>query len=365
MTTTDAKTTKSPGRFRLPDPPEREPDDMTSAEHLSQTGFQHHLKQFLGNPETTIVSGEKYIIARPGAEPKYPDLLVAFRLARPLPAGVDVRAMQVIERAFSVRRGRNRPAHDRSYDVRLVVWVDDPLARSDFLNPVGLDIGKAILVAASDGECYSMPKDALECWLERRAHHRERQQRCKHGSRQWVKRRNAIRDCNRKIGNIKTNAERHIAAAVTDRHDAVIVEKLRVSNMKRSARGTMENPGRNVTAKRGLNRTLAEIRPGALSRTLERRCEKTGTPFAAVDAHYTSQRCSECGYTDRENRKKQAEFLCLMCRHAANADHNAARNVLFRGAVIYLCCILVIRYAEAGARQHCGRTGVPSLADPP
>ena len=51
---------------------------MTSAEHLSETGLQHHLKQFLGNPETTIVSGEKYIIARRGSEPKFPDLLVAF-----------------------------------------------------------------------------------------------------------------------------------------------------------------------------------------------------------------------------------------------------------------------------------------------
>ena len=57
MTTADAKVTKSPSRFRLPDPPEREPDDMTSAEHLSETGL-HHLKQFLGNMETTIVSGE-------------------------------------------------------------------------------------------------------------------------------------------------------------------------------------------------------------------------------------------------------------------------------------------------------------------
>ena len=339
---------------------------MTSAEHLSQTGFQHHLKQFLGNPETTIVSGKKYIIARPGAEPKYPDLLVAFRLARPLPAGVDVRAMQAIERASSVRRSRNRPAHDRSYDVRLALWVDDPPARSDFLNPVGLDIGKAILVAASDGECYGMPKECAGVLAGA--------QGASPGAAEALQARFApvgpsirrsIRDCNRKMGNVKTNAERHMAVVITDRHDAVIVEKLRIRNMKRSARGTMENPGRNVAAKRGLNRTLAEIRPGSLSRTLERRCEKTGTPFAAVDAHYTSQRCSECGYTDRENRKKQAEFLCLMCRHAANADHNAARNVLFRGAVIYLCCILVIRYAEAGARQLCGRTGVPSLADPP
>ena len=78
MTTAHTKITNPPGHFRLPDPPEREPDDMTSAEQLSETGLHHHLKQFLGNPETTIVSGEKYITARRGGEMRYPDLLVAF-----------------------------------------------------------------------------------------------------------------------------------------------------------------------------------------------------------------------------------------------------------------------------------------------
>ena len=80
MTTSDA-TAKIPspkGRFRLPEPPEREPNDMTTLEHLSETGLHHHLKQFLGNPETTIVSGEKYLTARRGAEMRRPDLLVAF-----------------------------------------------------------------------------------------------------------------------------------------------------------------------------------------------------------------------------------------------------------------------------------------------
>ena len=80
MTTADthARTPEPAGRFRLPDIPEREPDDMTSAEHLSETGLHHHLKQFLRRPETTIVSGEKYITARRGADMRYPDLLVAF-----------------------------------------------------------------------------------------------------------------------------------------------------------------------------------------------------------------------------------------------------------------------------------------------
>ncbi len=80
MTTSDTatKVPRAEGRFRLPDAPEREPDDMTSAEHLSETGLHHHLKQFLGNIETTIVSGEKYVTAWRGAEMRYPDLLVAF-----------------------------------------------------------------------------------------------------------------------------------------------------------------------------------------------------------------------------------------------------------------------------------------------
>ena len=81
MTTSHAKIAKHPSRFRLPDPPEREPDDMTSAEHLSETGLQHHLKQFLGSAETTIVSGEKYVTARRGFDRKFPDLLVAFNVS--------------------------------------------------------------------------------------------------------------------------------------------------------------------------------------------------------------------------------------------------------------------------------------------
>ena len=49
MTTPDtfAKTPQAQGRFRLPDPPEREPDDMTSFDHLAANGNAYHLKQHL------------------------------------------------------------------------------------------------------------------------------------------------------------------------------------------------------------------------------------------------------------------------------------------------------------------------------
>ena len=67
--------------FRLPDPPEHPDDKMTSFKHLAATGHAHHLAMHLGNPETTLVAGERYVVVRPTrnmADSHYPDLLVAF-----------------------------------------------------------------------------------------------------------------------------------------------------------------------------------------------------------------------------------------------------------------------------------------------
>ncbi len=65
----------------LPDPPEREPDDMTSVQHLGENGNLHHLAQYLGNSDTTIVSGERYIVPTPGTPSSQrisPDMLISF-----------------------------------------------------------------------------------------------------------------------------------------------------------------------------------------------------------------------------------------------------------------------------------------------
>ena len=74
---TTAKTSRAGGRFRLPDIPEKHPDDMTTSKHLAQNGNMHHLLLHLGSRETTIVSGERYVCAAQGATIRYPDLLVA------------------------------------------------------------------------------------------------------------------------------------------------------------------------------------------------------------------------------------------------------------------------------------------------
>ena len=75
------KTPRAPGRFRLPDIPQREPDEVTSHKQLTDTGHAHHVAMHLGNLDSTLVTADRWIIAAPGTFrelARYPDLLVAF-----------------------------------------------------------------------------------------------------------------------------------------------------------------------------------------------------------------------------------------------------------------------------------------------
>jgi len=60
------------------------------------------------------------------------------------------------------------------------------------------------------------------------------------------------------------------------------------------------------------------------------KAEAEGIEATQVDPAYTSQRCSTCGTTLRENRPSQARFCCQKCGYEANADYNAAKNIGFK-----------------------------------
>ena len=57
-----------------------------------------------------------------------------------------------------------------------------------------------------------------------------------------------------------------------------------------------------------------------------------GISVEFVDARYSSQACSKCGYIDKRNRVCQSEFSCKnrQCGYQLNADYNAALNLASR-----------------------------------
>ena len=60
---------------------------------------------------------------------------------------------------------------------------------------------------------------------------------------------------------------------------------------------------------------------------VEYKAEMVGVSVEQVSPAYTSQRCSKCGTTLRENRKTQERFCCQKCGYEVNADYNAAKNI--------------------------------------
>lgn len=57
------------------------------------------------------------------------------------------------------------------------------------------------------------------------------------------------------------------------------------------------------------------------------KAEERGLTVARVDPRHTSQACSCCGHTARNNRRSQSRFVCRACGFELHADLNAARNI--------------------------------------
>ncbi|WP_405685807.1 RNA-guided endonuclease InsQ/TnpB family protein [Streptomyces sp. NBC_00057] len=121
-----------------------------------------------------------------------------------------------------------------------------------------------------------------------------------------------------------------ITVPIARTYGTVVVEALTITNMVKSARGTIEEPGKNVAQKSGLNRSISGEAWGRTVTMLTYKTARLGGTLHKVPAPGTSQRCSACGFTTPGNRESQAVFVCKNpdCGWSGNADHNAARNVL-------------------------------------
>jgi putative transposase len=98
-----------------------------------------------------------------------------------------------------------------------------------------------------------------------------------------------------------------------------------------SAKGTADAPGRNVRAKAHLNRAILDQGWRGFRTMLGYKLADRGGRLIEVSAAYTSQTCAACGVIDARGRRDQSHFACVACGHEADADANAAINILRRG----------------------------------
>lgn len=201
---------------------------------------------------------------------------------------------------------------------------------------VGLDAGVAKLATLSDGTVFE-PVNSFQKNQKTLARLQRQLSRKVKFSNNWQKQKRKIQRLHSCIANIRRDYLHKVTTTVSKNHAMIVIEDLKVSNMSKSAAGTVSQPGRNVRAKSGLNRSILDQGWYEMRRQLEYKQLWRGGQVLAVPPAYTSQRCACCGHTAKENRLSQSKFRCQVCGYTANADVNGARNILAAGHAVLAC----------------------------
>ena len=253
-------------------------------------------------------------------------------------------------------------------------WYISFCVEGDFTLPnasepgIGLDLGVAQSVTTSAGEVVSFPvattKESRRLrWLQAQASRRVK------GSarRRWAL--DQVAKLRRHLANRRKDAAHKLSTKLAVTHSLVVIEDLKVRNLTASAAGTPTNPGRNVAAKAGLNRSMLAQGHADFRRMLTYKCERSSARLVVVNPAYTSQECSHCHHVAPENRKSQADFRCVACGHSENADTNAAKNILAAGQAVSAqggsgisLAVELRTHPRVRRRKPPGSTGIPVKA---
>lgn len=192
---------------------------------------------------------------------------------------------------------------------------------------VGIDRGIAVFAALSDGTKIE-PLNSFRRIEAKLAKLQRRLARKTKLSANWRKLKAKISRLHSHAANARKDYLHKQSTIIAESQGVVKIERLDVRGMSASAKGTVEDPGRNVRAKSGLNKSILDQGWHMFKTMLAYKLAERGGRLEEVPAAYTSQTCAECGVVDRESRSDQATFACGHCGHADNADVNAARNIL-------------------------------------
>jgi putative transposase len=221
---------------------------------------------------------------------------------------------------------------------------------------VGVDLGVLTLATLSTGEVVPGPR-ALKRGLRTLRRLSRHHSRCRRGSRNQRKAAAKLARHHARIRTLRCDHLHTLTTRLAKSHGRIVIEDLNVAGMSRSARGTVEQPGRNVAAKRGLSRSLADSSFGELRRMLGYKCRWYGAEPVLCDRFFpTSKTCSGCGQIRAQLGLRERVFVCPGCGLRIDRDLNAAINL---AGWARTCCNVAVSAPETeNACPRGGQTGL-------
>lgn len=201
---------------------------------------------------------------------------------------------------------------DKWFVVFTVETAIEPLEKTG--ESVGLDAGVANFLTLSDGTTIENNRFYQSTQKKLRVAQRNVSRKKKGGS----NRKKAVlklRKMHQKIKNQRADYQHKISTWLVNNYDVICIEKLNLAGMVKS----------------NLGKSLNDVAIGNFYAMLNYKAVNADKRVVEVPPQFTSQTCSECGFSEKANRQTQAKFVCVKCNHNQNADWNAAINILGLG----------------------------------
>jgi putative transposase len=210
--------------------------------------------------------------------------------------------------------------------VTLEIEVADPTAASH-KDVVGIDVGQRYLavVATPNNKTTFYSGKTIRAKADHYGRLRKRLQ--KKGTRSATRRIVMISGRERRL---KQDCNHLISRRIVDAHPYSIIGLEQLTDIRDRAR--RRKHGKKASKKqRRANRHASKWAFAELHGFIAYKALLSGSIAINVDAHYTSQACPLCGYTNQANRPdKGLLFVCQSCHYTLHADLVGARNITMR-----------------------------------
>jgi putative transposase len=199
---------------------------------------------------------------------------------------------------------------------------------------IGIDRGVTTTATCSNGKKFNIkPMNKINDKIK---FYQKQISKKRKGSNNRNKVRVKIAKLHHKKANIKKDFNHKLSHFLVKNHDLIVLENLKVKDMTKSFKGTLENPGSMVRQKSNLNRSILENNWGQLKQFIEYKSNLYGKHLVLVNPKNTSRRCSNCFHVEKDNRSGK-KFHCQKCGHKQDADLNASINIKEDGLSLLAC----------------------------
>ena len=215
---------------------------------------------------------------------------------------------------FKVPKGELRTASiikeaDGLY-LKVVVKEQDVEQIRENQSVCAIDMGVSRFLTTSDGEIVENPKHLFNYLKQLRVENRKLS-RMKKGGKNFKKQVKVLQRLYLKISRVRKDFLHKQSRSLANNYSTIIREDLQISKMVNNSK---------------LAKHILDCSWGTFFTLLEYK-----TNVIKINPAYTSQECSKCGHTCKENRRTQSLFECVKCNYTENADLQATFNILQRG----------------------------------